>query len=195
MLKTLITTIAVLVLMTGCATQADVDINNAHYGSLDIHNEEQTEQLYDKGVTIGSLFSNLNCNDGTESCGMVKALAAVLASDRVAAMQPQKFTEKKALTGLDVQKTAVVKITGGIPIFGMATVAYKAQDSKSGPTTITADNGSTVTTERTENHATTLGDESPSTLIPTNSGDQTVVAPEESEEEIVEEIPEDATED
>jgi len=77
----------------------------------------------------------------------------------------------------DVSGKAIDRTGQSIIPIGATITTVKALDTANPNTTITADNGSTVTTERTENHATTIGDESPASTTNTVSGD-TVQAPE-----------------
>ena len=178
---------AVLLMMGGCASDNDALINGAHYQSLDIHNQEQSKQVGLKVAAIGKLF-DYTCPEGQENtalCGAAKAFSTMIGAERIAEVAPQKFTEAKPKTSLDVQLKAAEVVGNGIPIFGMTAVAYKAVSEKTGTTNISADNSSTVSTAYEEQHATALGDTSSANNQPDqdNSSVTEIAEEEESMEE------------
>lgn len=179
---------ALALLLGGCASNNDVLINGAHYQSLDIHNQEQTKQVNGKAEAISRLV-NFECSEadkGSEACGALKFAGVVIAADRIADIEAQEFKESKPVTGLNVQTQGLKTVAGGIPFASMGVVSYKAIDSDKGTTSISADNGSTVSTSHKEYHSQTTGDNSPPTITVDESS-QPAPIEEPAEEEAIEE--------
>ncbi len=176
--------LAVLVLLTGCSSKNDVYIHESYNKMLKKHIEEQVVLGKAKATAIQKVFL-FDCppnEKGTESCGVMQALSAVLAADRIASIQTSEFKGTAPKTGIDAQIAGLNALGKGIPFGTMAIVSYKAIDKDKGSTTVsTSGEGNTVSISQDENHATAITTEGNPTA--TNSPGQSKLSKEEKEEE------------
>jgi len=142
--------------LSSCATPYDVDIVKEDASMFKSHTTSAASQVDSKVQAISKL--TFNCTDDTASCGAAKAMNNVLVSQAIAGIQAPEYQGKNHKTGLDVQDKAVEKVGDGIPIAGMTIVSRSAINKDKGTTRIDAKEGSEVSYEYREDHATSLGD-------------------------------------
>lgn len=167
----------------GCSQKTDVDMLNAHYGAMKNHDNKQVEEVRTKSMSVEKIMT-FDCADDSAACGMVKAMAKMIASRTIAEIKHVPFNQPAPKTSVDAQINATDKAAGGIPVLTMGVVAYKNADKDDGDTTITADNGSTVSTNKEEIHSQTTGDNSPPTVsLDKSQSESTEILPEAEEVE------------
>lgn len=173
-MKYFIGLLAVCLMSFGCAFKEDVQMTQAYYNASNRFEQEQTEQVEVKSTTIAEVMS-FECpqgTEGTELCGMAKAYAGALASTTIAGIQTKEFKLKPMKTSVDAQIVALEKLGDGIPFFTIGAVSVKAIDKDKGSVSNNVNNGGSIDNKFEENHATSFGDESPTTNAPSR-GDST----------------------
>ena len=163
-----------IVLLMGCASKEDVQMTQAYFNASNRFEQEQTEQVEVKSTKIAEVMS-FECPEGTqgtELCGMAKAYAGALASTTIAGIQTKEFKLKPMKTAIDAQIKVAEVVGGGIPFFTVGAVSVKAIDKDKGSVKNEVHDGGTIDNKYEESHATSFGDESPTTNSPTK-GDST----------------------
>jgi hypothetical protein len=173
-----------LVLLGGCAGKEDVQMVQAHYDAMAVHEGQQTLQVSQKANAISSMVA-VPCNDNSAACGMAKAMSAVVGAMMIKDIEARDFDQPMPRTGIDSQVAFMEMVSRGIPMATIGIVSYKAIAEDRGTVNVSGDNGAVVSNSYEEHHATNFGDKAQTT----NQPGQTFAAPEE-EEEIVEEATE-----
>ncbi len=163
--------------LNGCATQQTVDMAESYNNAYVAHVANDQMAIQSKATAIKETF-DYDCKDGTEACGVAKALSAVIASRDIASIQPAPFTLQKHATDVDAQIKALDVVGDGIPVITMGAVAVKAIDDDNGTVNNNADNGATVNNSFDEDHATNFGETGTASNLPAqnNSSESTEVA-------------------
>lgn len=165
--------------LAGCATQSTVDMADSYNTAYRTHQIQEANKVLNKAQMIAEVMK-FDCEDGTEACGVAKAMSSVIAADRIASIESAPFELEKHKTDMDVQSQVLTTIGKGIPFVTMGVVSYKSIAEDRGTTTNVA--GGDISTNYDEDHATAIGDKSNSSNAPTN--EEVVFMP---EEEVLEE--------
>lgn len=150
--------LALLVLMSACATPYDVEINESFDDVIEDHQVQQSAQVASKATAIQQMFSSLNCVEDTAACGAINALAAALGSREIREIKAQAFTQERSVTGASVQKATVEAIGDGIEVLTLGFVSYKAIDKDKGSVSNRTGDGGTIENVLDEDHTTAVGD-------------------------------------
>ena len=154
-------------LLAGCATPYDVDLQREHKEDKISHNEQATLRVNAKATAIKDVMV-VDCQDDTAACGMARAFAGALAAREIASIKSDPYEGKAPTLGTDVQTRALETAAQGIMPITLGVVSVKAIDKDKGSVTNNASDSSTINNSYEENHATSINtDEGQSTA--TNS--------------------------
>lgn len=152
-----LTLIPVFLILTNCASKNDVAINESYERSVKNHAVQQTIQVGNKARSIQEAMV-YDCNDGTEACGVAKAMSSMMAAQYISQISPQEYKGVRPVTGVDVQKD-MAGFTGRL-VTGAMTVGIVREVSRNQPTTTYNNDGDVKGSgNRSETHATAIGDE------------------------------------
>jgi len=143
----------------GCATEETVNMADSYNDAYISYIDAESRNVGTKSNAIKEMLT-FDCEDNTQACGQVKAMAGMIAAERIAGIKSNPFTLEKHATDVDAQISTVKMIGSGIPFITMGIVATKAIEDDKGTVNNTSDNGSTVNNSYDEDHATNLGDDS-----------------------------------
>jgi hypothetical protein len=161
-------------LLTGCATQKTVDMASSYNAAHNSHVTAEAKKVATKSKAIQEMLT-FDCKENTEACGAVKAMAAMVAAERIAGIEAAPFTLERHATDIDAQQDAIKAVSKGIPLLTMGVVAVKAIDDDKGVVNNNASEGSTVNNTYDEDHTTNFGDESSVSSQPNQDNSSEVI--------------------
>ena len=145
--------------LTGCATQHTVDMAQSYNDAYVTHTANQQMTVDSKAKAIKDMMT-FECDEDSQACGAVKAMAGMIAAEKIAGIKGDAFTLEKHATDVDAQIKLIDGVSNGIPFLTIGVVAVKAINDDNGTVNNNADDGSSVTNSYEEDHTTNFGDES-----------------------------------
>jgi len=181
MIRTILSLIAVLMMLSGCATMYDVDLAGKHYTDRSTHSKEVTKRIEAKARAIERLMA-VECNEDTAACGSVRSLSGAIAAREIADIKGDAYDGKAPTYSTDVQMKVLDTVQHVVNPVVTGVVAVKAIEQDKGSVVNQASDGATVNNSYDEDHATGIntGDGATSvTNTPSGNHEEVVFPPAE----------------